>query len=256
MGEALRAVSRAGDSCDCARVAAPGGRPPAAGSASGAGGVRDAGGGDTAVGVFGPRVRLAEEYASLLAGPGLERGLIGPREVGRLWERHLFNCAVVGELIPEGVEVVDIGSGAGLPGMALAIARPDLTVTLVESRLRPTAFLEECVERLGLTSLRVRRARAEHVSGSMRADVVTARAVGPLLRLAEWSRPLLTEGGQLLALKGEGAEGELGDARPKLGRLEMNNGEVLSAGSRWLAQPTTVVRLVARSNARGGGRKR
>lgn len=209
---------------------------------------RDAAGTVTPAGVFGPRVHLAEQYASLLAGPALERGLIGPREVSRLWERHLYNCAVVGELVGDAARVVDVGSGAGLPGMALAIARPDLEVTLVESRLRPVTFLQECIESLELTSVRVHRARVEHVAASMRADVVTARAVGPLLRLAEWSRPLLAEGGRLLALKGQAAESELDAARPDLGRLDMDQGEVLCAGSRWLVQPTRVVRLVVHSH--------
>lgn len=214
-------------------------------------------GGDAAAGVFGARLPLAEEYASLLAGPALERGLIGPREVDRLWERHLLNCAVVGELIPEGAGVVDIGSGAGLPGLALAIARPDLAVTLVESRSRPTEFLEECLERLALRSVGVRRARAEELAGGIRTDVATARAVGSLPRLTELSFPLLVTGGRLLALKGGKAGEELDDVRPRLSRLGTSEGQVLYAGSRQLAQPTVVVRLIAgRAARRGRGRRR
>src|SRR4051794_38956410 len=124
--------------------------------------------------VFGDALPSAERYAEFLAGPGVERGLIGPREVERLWERHLLNCAVMAEVIPPEASVIDIGSGAGLPGVVLAILRTDTSVTLLEPLLRRTVFLRECVDLLGLANVEVRRARAEEVIGELAADVVTA----------------------------------------------------------------------------------
>jgi 16S rRNA (guanine527-N7)-methyltransferase len=142
--------------------------------------------------IFGDRLDLARRYCTALATAGVERGLIGPREVPRLWDRHILNCAVLGELIAEGASVVDIGSGAGLPGIPLAIARPDLRITLVEPLLRRTVFLSEFIEAVGL-DVTVVRGRAEQ-SGVMKeaggADVVTSRAVAPLGKLAQWSLPL------------------------------------------------------------------
>jgi len=163
--------------------------------------------------VFGERLPLAQAYARLLTGPGVERGLIGPRESGRIWERHLLNCAALAPLLPSGARVVDVGSGAGLPGLALAIRRPDLYVDLVESLRRRTDFLTEVVDDLGLgAQIRVVRGRVEDATvvdtlGS--ADWVTARAVAPLDRLVAWCLPLLRPGGSLLALKGERAAQEL-----------------------------------------------
>jgi 16S rRNA (guanine527-N7)-methyltransferase len=160
--------------------------------------------------VFGDGLDRARRYAELLAGLGIERGLIGPREADRLWSRHLLNCAVLAELVPAGSRVVDIGSGAGLPGIPLALARPDLHIDLVEPLLRRSTFLAEVVADLGLTRCRVIRVRAEdgapQVGG---ADVATARAVAPLAKLAIWAAPLLRPGGMLLALKGSSAAGEL-----------------------------------------------
>ena len=149
--------------------------------------------------MFGVRLELAEQYAELLASAGVIRGLIGPRETPRLWERHLLNCAVLGELIPTDSTVCDIGSGAGLPGLVLAIARPDLTVTLVEPLLRRTTFLDEAVQELGLDQVEVIRARAEELHGRRRFDVVTSRAVAPLPKLARWSLPLTRPGGVVVA---------------------------------------------------------
>src|SRR5690348_1085553 len=114
--------------------------------------------------IFGTALPVAERYAAMLADAGVERGLIGPREADRLWDRHLINCAVLGEAVPSGASVVDIGSGAGLPGLVLAIARPDLSITLLEPLLRRTTFLDECVRELRLENVTVRRARAEEVA--------------------------------------------------------------------------------------------
>jgi 16S rRNA (guanine527-N7)-methyltransferase len=158
--------------------------------------------------VFSSRLPLAERYADLLATEGVLRGLIGPREAPRLWERHLLNCAALAPLLPEGASVCDIGSGAGLPGLVLAIARPDLRVTLIEPLLRRTTFLEEVVADLGLAGVEVVRGRADALHGERRFDVVTSRAVAPLDRLAGWSLPLVAAHGELIAMKGSSAADE------------------------------------------------
>jgi len=199
--------------------------------------------------VFGEALPVAERYAAFLADAGVERGLIGPREVDRLWERHLINCAVVAEVIPADARVVDVGSGAGLPGIVLAIVRPDLRITLLEPLLRRTTFLNECVDMLNLPNVDVHRARAEDVADEYSVDVVTARAVAPLERLAAWALPLLRPGGELLALKGERAATELDEAAPVLERFGARTAELLQVGQGMVDPPTTLVRVVA---GRGG----
>lgn len=180
--------------------------------------------------VFGARLPLAVRYVEWLATAGVERGLIGPRETGRLWDRHLLNCAVIAALIAPGSAVVDLGSGAGLPGIALAIARPDLRITLVESMLRRTSFLEVVVADLGLSGVEIRRARAEELKKPrLQADVVAARAVAPIARLAALAAPLLRPGGQLLALKGAGVVEEVTVGWPGLRRAAMVDGAALFA---------------------------
>jgi 16S rRNA (guanine527-N7)-methyltransferase len=181
--------------------------------------------------VFGAELPRLEAYAALLAGPGTERGLLGPREVPRLWERHLLNCAGLSELVADGEVVLDLGSGAGLPGLVLALQRPEVQVVLVESLQRRATFLSEAVESLGLRNTVVRRARAEELHGKVEVDVVTARAVAPVDRLAAWSLPLLRSGGRLLALKGEQAAAELEIARPALVRLGAVASSVVEVGS-------------------------
>lgn len=168
--------------------------------------------------MFGSELPRAVAYASLLAGPGIERGLIGPRERERLWERHLINSASVESLVPQGSEVLDIGSGAGLPGVPLALVRPDLQVTLVEPLLRRAVFLTEVCAELSLPNVSVVRSRAEQLPDAC-ADVVVARAVAPLPRLAEWTLRLLRAGGLLVALKGRASEQEVEQAEPVLRRL-------------------------------------
>lgn len=177
------------------------------------------------------RVPLIEAYAASLAGPGVERGLIGPRETPRLWERHLLNCAVLGEAIPESASVCDIGSGAGLPGLVLAIAREDLSVTLVEPLLRRTTYLDEIVEELALDNVEVIRGRADALHGQRTFDVVTSRAVAPMTRLLGWSMPLVERSGALVAMKGASIDDELEAARGKLGTLGCGEPEVLSLGA-------------------------
>jgi 16S rRNA (guanine527-N7)-methyltransferase len=199
---------------------------------------------ETAAEVFGERLPDAVRYGELLADVAVERGLIGPREVPRLWERHLLNCAVVSELVPEGVTVCDVGSGAGLPGIPLALVRPDLRISLLEPLLRRTNFLREVVELLGLGQVSVVRGRAEEVLGSLEpVHVVTARAVAPLDRLAGWGVPLLRPYGQMLAIKGDTAEEELKGARAALAKLGVVRSSVVRAGVGMLEPPSTVVRV-------------
>jgi len=208
--------------------------------------------GSVAAAVFGPGLDLTVRYAELLRGPGVVRGLIGPREADRLWDRHLLNCAVLGELVPAGCSVLDVGSGAGLPGIPLAISRPDLSVTLLEPMARRVAFLEETVASLSLPGVRVVRGRAE--DGSVRRSigrfpVVTARALAPLGRLAGWCLPLVAPGGQLLAVKGSSAEAELEAAADDL-RAHGVQASVVWCGQTVLSTPTTVVRLARAPAAR------
>ncbi len=192
-----------------------------------------------AAGVFGSRFAMAEQYAEILATDGVVRGLIGPREVPRIWERHIMNSVVVVPRLADGASVADVGTGAGLPGLVWAIARPDLTVTLIEPLLRRTSFLDETVERLGLTNVVVVRARAEEVRQHF--DVVTARAVAGLDKLARWCMPLVAPGGVFLAMKGRSAAEEVQVATATLHRLgatsivvaTYDNGEV----------PTTMVEV-------------
>jgi 16S rRNA (guanine527-N7)-methyltransferase len=202
--------------------------------------------------VFSHALPVAEAYAALLADDGVVRGLIGPREAPRLWERHLVNCALLGEAIAPKADVCDIGSGAGLPGVVLAIARPDLAVTLVEPLLRRTTFLEEVVERLGLTNVEVVRARAEELHGTRDFAVVTSRAVAPLERLLDWSMPLVRQGGVLVAMKGASAVDEVGAAATALRRHGAGAVEVLTLGAEVIDPPTTVVRVEATRPSRLG----
>ncbi|WP_328977300.1 16S rRNA (guanine(527)-N(7))-methyltransferase RsmG [Streptomyces canus] len=194
--------------------------------------------------VFGDRFDDAVRYAELLAEAGVQRGLIGPREVPRLWERHLLNCAVLSEVVPEGVTVCDVGSGAGLPGIPLALVREDLKITLLEPLLRRTTFLTEVVELLGLDHVTVVRGRAEEVMGKLTpVHVVTARAVAPLDRLATWGVPLLRPYGEMLALKGDTAEEELKAAGTALSKLGAVATSILHVGEGVVDPLSTVVRV-------------
>lgn len=196
---------------------------------------------ELAWGVFGSRLPLAEAYADLLAGEATVRGLIGPREVPRLWERHLLNCALVADLVPEGARVVDVGSGAGLPGLVLALRRPDVHVTLLEPLLRRTTFLELATSRMELDNVTVHRGRAEEIHGQMWFDVVTSRAVAPLDRLGRWSLPLVGRGGAMLAMKGSSAPEELSAAEKELRTLGARRFQVHRLGAELLDPPVTVV---------------
>ncbi len=200
--------------------------------------------------MFGPALGVAAQYAELLAGPGVERGLIGPRETARLWDRHLMNCAAVAELVPPASSVIDLGSGAGLPGVVLAMLLPDSEVVLLEPMARRAAFLDECVRSLGLGNAAVRRGRAEEVAGELAADVVTARAVAPMRRLAALAVPLVRPGGLVLAIKGAAAAEELAQAGPVLRRLGVQDAAVVEAGRGKVSPPPPVVRLTAGLDAR------
>ena len=203
--------------------------------------------------LFGGRAELARGFFGHLSTTAVARGLIGPREVPRLWERHLLNCAAVAELVPAGASLVDVGSGAGLPGIAIAIARADVSVTLVEPLQRRVTWLEEVVADLGLENVTVCRARAEEVRGVLAADVATARAVAALPVLAGWCLPLVRPGGRLLAVKGRTASEELTASIDDLTRLGATGWEIRTCGEAALAEPTTVVCVTAGTGVRRGG---
>ena len=194
--------------------------------------------------VFGDHLFLAERFTAILTDSGVSHGLIGPREVPRLWERHVLNCAVIHPAIPAGTMVIDVGSGAGLPGLALAIARPDLDLHLVEPMLRRTNWLSMAVADLELTNVSVHRGRAEQFWGTLSAPVVTARAVARLGELATWCLPLLLPGGSLLAIRGARVAEELTADRAVLRRLGAVEEVIESFGGGVVDPQTTVLRVV------------
>jgi 16S rRNA (guanine527-N7)-methyltransferase len=202
--------------------------------------------------IFGPRLEVAERYAELLAGAAVERGLLGPREAERVWDRHILNSTAIAELLDSGDRIVDIGSGAGLPGIPLAIARADLQVVLVEPMLRRSQFLQSAVSELDLP-VEVVRGRAEdqpvldRLGGRM--DAAVSRAVAALDKLTRWSLPLLRPGGRLLALKGESARDEVNRHRRVMASLGATDVRVVTCGANYLDPPATVV-LARRTPAR------
>jgi 16S rRNA (guanine527-N7)-methyltransferase len=202
--------------------------------------------------LFGETLPIAQKYAQLLTGAGVERGVVGPAEAERIWDRHLLNCAVIARLIPARSSLVDLGSGAGLPGLVLAMLLPAAKVTLLEALARRVAFLEECVAELGLANVQVVRGRAEDLAGHLAADVVCSRAVAPLEKLAGLSLGLVRPGGRVLAIKGAAAEAELARARPVLARLGVTDARVSQVGSADSSVTATVVMFTA-PQRRGGG---
>lgn len=210
--------------------------------------------------LFGDRAEVAVHYAEILAGAGVERGLLGPREVDRLWVRHVLNSAVLGELFARGEQVVDIGSGAGLPGIPLALARPDVSVTLIEPLLRRSDFLREVVAVLDLDCTVVRgRAEDRSVRDAVgEADAVVSRAVASLDKIAAWSAPLLRAGGRMVAMKGERAAEEIGEHRQALTVTGFDGVHVAVCGVDYVDPPATVVigSLVKKSAPRQPGRRR
>lgn len=192
--------------------------------------------------VFTPdSLPVLARYAAALATDGVVRGLIGPREADRVWDRHLINCGLLERLIPDSARVCDIGSGAGLPGLVLAAARPDLQVTLVEPLLRRTTFLTEMVDLLGLDNVEVVRGRADLLHGLREFDVVTSRAVAPLPRLVEWSMPLVAPTGVLAAMKGSSAQSEVDQAASDLRRWGVSAPELVEVGEPEAGAAITVV---------------
>lgn len=190
--------------------------------------------------LFGARAALMNRYVDILTSRGVDWGLLGPREPARLWSRHILNCSALTQLIPQGSSVIDVGSGAGLPGLVVGVLRPDLRITLLEPLLRRSNFLVSAVEELGLgESVRVVRERAE--DHGFCYDVVTARAVARLTTLVEWVEPLIAGGGQLLALKGRSVHDELIEARRVLD-LRGLEAEPLTIRESSLIEPVTVLR--------------
>jgi 16S rRNA (guanine527-N7)-methyltransferase len=210
----------------------------------------------SAAAVFGARLALAERFATALVTDGVVRGVIGPREPARIWSRHLLNCAVVTDLFPESARVVDVGSGAGLPGIAMAIRRPDLRVDLIEPLQRRVDFLTDVIESLDLRDqIRIGRGRAEDRQVNAEfgsADWVTARAVAPLDRLVRWCLPLLAEDGGLALIKGATAAEEIAQHRLALERAGGIGASVTACGTGLIDPPASVVtiRRAARQPAR------
>lgn len=194
--------------------------------------------------IFGDRLDLARRYVEHLETSGIERGLIGPREIPRLWGRHVLNCAVIESEIAHGSHVADVGSGAGLPGLCLAIARPDLELTLIEPLERRVIWLQEVVDDLGLDNVTVMRTRAELAVGLVNADVVTARAVSALSKLAGLTIPLLEGKGELVAIKGRSAAEEIEQAAKVIKKLGGVETKVVVCGGEVLEEPTTVVKVL------------
>lgn len=196
--------------------------------------------------IFGENTDKAIAYHQSLATTGSERGFIGPREVPRLWDRHVLNCAVIGEAMDEGVHVIDIGSGAGLPGIPLAIARPDLRITLIEPLLKRSTYLREVCEELNLENVTVIRGRAEDAAVQKEAgaaDIVTSRAVAPLGKLSRWSLPLVKVGGAMIAMKGSSVSEELERDADDIRKAGGGQGEIFTVGSSVLAEPTTLIKI-------------
>jgi 16S rRNA (guanine527-N7)-methyltransferase len=184
-----------------------------------------------AAAMFGSRLPEARRYAELLVSTGSERGLVGPAEAARIWDRHVLNCGVVASLASSAGWVIDVGSGAGLPGIPFAILLPHARVTLLEPMARRVDFLLKCVDELALANVEVRRGRAEELAGLLAADVVTARAVAPLDKLAVLAAGLARPGGRVLAIKGASAAAELARAQPALSRLGARHAEIVRAAS-------------------------
>jgi 16S rRNA (guanine527-N7)-methyltransferase len=198
-----------------------------------------------AAAMFGTALPQAEQYAALLTGIGVERGIVGPGEAARIWDRHVLNCGVIARLIPTACSLVDLGSGAGLPGIVLAMLRPESRVTLLEPMARRAVFLQECVTALDLANVEVVRGRAEEFAGKLAADVVTSRAVAPLEKLAGLSLGLTRPGGRVLAMKGASAAAELARARPVLARLGIGDARVVTVASASGSITATLVTFTA-----------
>lgn len=196
--------------------------------------------------IFGDNLEKAIAYHESLATDGSVRGFIGPREVPRLWDRHILNCGVIGEAMDEGISVADIGSGAGLPGIPLAIARPDLNITLIEPLLKRSVYLNEVKEALNLDNVTVIRGRAEEKVVRKQVglvDIVTSRAVAPLGKLAAWSLPLVKIGGRMVAMKGSSVEEEIERDAKEIRKAGGTDIKVYTVGEALLSEPTTLISI-------------
>ncbi|MGN6199316.1 16S rRNA (guanine(527)-N(7))-methyltransferase RsmG [Humibacter sp.] len=200
----------------------------------------------SAAGLFGDRIELARAFTDALAREGEERGLIGPLEPPRLWTRHVLNCAVVAPLLRSGGSVGDVGSGAGLPGIVLAIARPDVQLVLIEPMERRIAWLSEQKDALGLANVSVVRARAEDVRLESSLDQVTARAVSAFRKLIPLTAPLVRDGGELVLMKGANAEAEVSAAAKEVRRFHIHDVRVEILGSGVVDEVTRVIRATVR----------
>ncbi|WP_265522461.1 16S rRNA (guanine(527)-N(7))-methyltransferase RsmG [Oerskovia flava] len=199
---------------------------------------------------FGPRLDAVSRFAEMLHDQGELRGLIGPREVPRIWERHILNSAAVTQFLPTTGTIADIGSGAGLPGIVIAIMRPEAQVILIEPMERRCAWLEEVVAELGLTNVEIKRGRAEEFHDAFECDAVTSRAVAGLDKLVRMSMPLVKSGGQMVVLKGKNVAQEIDPARKVLRKLRGREPEILEASTVPGVEITTVVRIVRQTGGR------
>lgn len=197
----------------------------------------------SAAAIFGEGIDKARAYAKALVADSDTLGLLGPREMPKLWSRHILNSAVVAELVGAGKRVADVGSGAGLPGIPMAIAQPGANFVLIEPMERRANWLQEQVETLALSNVTVLRARAEE-AGKNHFDIVTARAVSALPKLIRMTVPLLKAGGELLALKGSKAQDEIDDSQILVKKFKIAKFEIVTVGKAKLSEPTNVVRTI------------
>ena len=202
---------------------------------------------ESAKAIFGPQIEKARAFAQKLANDSDDLGLLGPRELDRLWSRHILNSAVVAETVKAGDLVADVGSGAGLPGIPMAIALPEAHFVLIEPMERRSSWMLEVIEELGLTNVEVRRARAEEIL-DLKFDIVTARAVAALDKLLRLTVHLLKPGGSLIALKGSKAAEEIEAAKRLQKKLGIASFEIQICGEKFLAEPTSVVKTTLDSS--------
>lgn len=198
---------------------------------------------DVAHTLCGEYLPVLERFVAILASRGVDHGLVGPREVPRLWDRHVLNCVTVGEVIAQGASVADVGTGAGLPGLVLAAARPDLSLHLIEPLQRRVTWLEGAVAELNLSNVTIHRGKAQAVWGEVHVDVVTSRAVARLAELVDWCLPLLVPGGEIVAIKGASARSEVAEDMAKMTAAGATSVDVEVLGGELLEVPTTVVRV-------------